>query len=538
MEPEAGKLRLTSAPGRWVISAAVLGSGIVFLDSTVVNVALPRIGEELPHHFLGVLEGQSYVYYGYLLTLSALLILAGGLADYHGRRRLFLIGVTGFGATSLLCGLAPNLELLVLFRILQGAAGAILVPGSLAVITASFAGEDQGKAFGLWAGGSGATTILGPALGGFLVAYISWRAAFFINLPLVVLALYAAARHMPESHDEEATGRFDWAGAAVIAIAIGGLTFGAIRGQQEQWHDVTAFISLALGAAATVSFPIMMKRSSHPLVPLSLFKSRNFSVTNLSTLVIYGALYVTFQYLALFAIGTVGYTELAFGLAGIPGSLFLVVFSSRIGALAVRFGPRWFMAIGPALMGLGLLWLTRFPSDSAPWVADIHHLSSFIPPGDYLRDLFPFQIVFGLGLSIMVTPLTTALMRSIPAHNAGIGSAINNAISRVGPQLVGAALFIAISSSFYMHFEQVAGPAVVSQMNVREQVSPLNRPDPKLGTKVEHAATLASLDAFHLAMLVSAGLCLIGAAVNAGGIRNENLRSEEETAADAAPSPA
>ncbi|HET7483632.1 MAG TPA: MFS transporter [Actinomycetota bacterium] len=533
MDSEPEKLRLTSGPGRWVIGAAVLGSGIVFLDSTVVNVALPKIGEELPAKFLGVLEGQSYVYYGYLLTLSALLILAGGLADFHGRRRLFLIGVAGFGATSLLCGLAPNLELLVLFRILQGAAGAILVPGSLAVITASFAGEDQGKAFGFWAGGSGATTILGPALGGFLVAYVSWRAAFFINLPLVVLAFYAAARHMPESRDEQATGRFDWAGAAVVAIAIGGLTFGAIRGQQAQWHDTVAFISLALGAIATIAFPIMMARSSHPLVPLSLFRSRNFSVTNISTLVIYGALYVTFQYLALFAIGTVGYSELAFGLAGIPGSLFLVFLSSRVGTLAVRLGPRWFMTIGPAIMGISLLWLTRFPSDSAPWVADIHHLSSFVPPADYMRDLFPFQMVFGIGLSIMVTPLTTALMRSIPPHNAGIGSAINNAISRVGPQLVGAALFIAISSSFYANFEHIAGPAVVSHLNVRNDVSPLNRPDEKLGEGVTRAANLASLDAFHLAMLVSAGLCLAGAAVNAAGIRNNELRRE-----DPAPEPA
>src|SRR5579872_3686909 len=196
--------------------AAVLGSGIVFLDSTVVNVALPRIGRDLSRSFVGVLEGQSYVYNAYLLTLSALLILAGALNDYYGRKRMFLAGLLGFGATSVLCGLAPSMELLVLFRILQGAAGALLVPGSLALITANFSGEEQGRAFGLWAGASGATSILGPLVGGLLVDTISWRAAFFVNVPLVAAAAWATWKHVPESRDEHASADFDWLGAAVV----------------------------------------------------------------------------------------------------------------------------------------------------------------------------------------------------------------------------------------------------------------------------------------------------------------------------------
>src|SRR4029079_16516383 len=231
----------------WILFAAVLGSGIVFLDSTVVNVALPRIGRDLPRIFLGVLEGQSYIYNAYLLTLSSLLILAGALSDYYGRRRMFLYGLggfcarsvlyglVGFGATSVLCGLALNTELLVLFRILQGAAGAVLVPGSLALLTANFSGEEQGRAFGIWAGASGATTILGPVVGGLLVDTVTWRAAFLINIPLVALALWATWQHVPESRDEQASSHFDWLGAAVVALAVGGLAFGTIYGQERHW---------------------------------------------------------------------------------------------------------------------------------------------------------------------------------------------------------------------------------------------------------------------------------------------------------------
>src|SRR6476661_67511 len=220
---------------RWILVAAVLGSGIVFLDSTVVNVALPRIGRDLPRSLFGVLEGQSYVYNAYLLTLSTLLILAGALNDYYGRKRMFLYGLIGFGLTSVLCGVAPNMELLVLFRVLQGAAGAMLVPGSLALITANFSGEEQGRAFGVWAGASAATTVLGPFVGGLLVDTISWRAAFLINVPLVAVALWATYRHVPESRDEQASSEFDWLGALIVGLAVGGLAFGAIYGQERNW---------------------------------------------------------------------------------------------------------------------------------------------------------------------------------------------------------------------------------------------------------------------------------------------------------------
>src|SRR2546421_4646437 len=352
---------------RWILIAAVLGSGIVFLDSTVVNVALPRIGRDLPRTFLGVLEGQSYVYNAYLLTLSALLILAGAINDFYGRKRTFIVGLVGFGATSVLCGFAPSMELLVLFRILQGAAGALLVPGSLALLTANFSGEEQGRAFGTWAGASGATTILGPVVGGFLVDTISWRAAFFINVPLVAVAAWATWKHVPESRDENATRHFDWTGAAIVALAVGGLAFGTIYGQQRAWRDPLGFIALAIGVVATIVLPVWMRRASHPLIPLGLFRSRNFTVTNISTLLIYGALYVTFYYVGLFQQGTLGYAAAAAGAAGIPGSLFLIFFSRRFGSLSAKYGPRILMALGPLMMAPGVLWMARVPARRPPW---------------------------------------------------------------------------------------------------------------------------------------------------------------------------
>ena len=516
-----------SAKG-WTLLATVLASGIVFLDSTVVNVALPRIGQELPSTLFGVLEGQSYVYTGYLLTVSALLILAGALTDYYGRKRMFTIGLAGFGITSVLCGLAPNMELLVLFRLLQGAAGAILVPGSLAIIRSTFEGEAQGRAFGIWAGASAGTTILGPFLGGILVDTVSWRAAFLINVPLVALALYATAAHVRETRDQDASGRFDWLGAFVAAVAVGGLSFGAIYGQQREWQDPLAFVALGLGALATVALPFLMARRRDPLVPLSLFRSRNFSVTNLSTLLIYGSLYVTFYYQALFLQGTLGYSAAAAGLAGLPGGVLLTLLSTRFGALAGRYGPRLFMSVGPALMALGVLWFVRVPPSSAAWTFAPGDASSYLPPRSYLVDFLPGLVVFGLGLAMMVAPLTTALMSSVPGRYAGVASAVNNAISRVGPQLAGAVIFIAITSSFYAGLEARVPDLDTSSPPIRQRLSPLNAPRANIqdgmeiavSDEVVRAVREQSTDAFHLAMLVGAALLLAGAAVNAVGIRN------------------
>jgi EmrB/QacA subfamily drug resistance transporter len=516
----AARPQLTPTQKRWTMVAVVLGSACVFLDTSVVNLALPRIGEDMPSDLLGTLEAQSYVAYGYFVTLSALLILAGGLTDYHGRKKMFSFGLLGFAVTSLLCGIAPSIEFLILARILQGAAGAFVVPGSLSIITATFEGEERGRAFGVWAGASAATTILGPFVGGLLVNTVSWRAAFLINLPLLAIAYVATVRYVPESRDPDASGHFDWLGSLVIVLAVGGLAFGTIRGQQRGWGDPVALTSLTVGAIAAVAFPFMMLRRRDPLVPPRLFRSRNFTVTNLSTLVVYGALYVSFTFEGIFLIGTLGYNEQAAGIAGIPSSLLLVLFSTRFGKLAARHGPRLYMAVGPAIMALGLLWFVRLPSDSAGWVFGGGAGASWLPPGDYFVDLLPGLVVFGAGLMIMVAPLTTALMTSVPESNAGVASAINNAISRGGSPLVTAVIFVAVASSFYASIARQVPNADVDAPAFRSEVAPRNEPSGDVSPQIREAARSASTDAFHLAMLVSAGLLLVGSAVNAFGIRN------------------
>ncbi|MBI2324882.1 MAG: MFS transporter [Chloroflexi bacterium] len=497
--------------GRWVLAAAILGSGMVFLDSTIVTVALPRIGTDLPSFRFGVLEGQSYVYSGYLLTLSALLILAGAANDHYGRKRMFQTGIVAFAATSLLCGLAPNMEALVLFRVLQGAAGALLVPSSLSLITACFEGEERGRAFGYWSGASSATTILGPVVGGLLVDSVSWRAAFLVNVPVALAALYAT-RPILESRDTKSAGHLDWPGSAITGLAVGGLAFGAIYGQQREWRDPVAFAALGIGTLATILLPFWMARAKHPLVPLELFRSRNFAVTNISTFLIYGSLYVTFYFLTLFIQGVLGYSAAAAGVAGLPATVLLVLFSSRTGALSARFGPRIFMVVGPLLMAAGVLTFTLIPADAAAWRLGQGEL---LPPLDYVTWILPGLLVFGAGITLLVTPLVTALMGSVPVRNSGLASAINNAISRVGPQLAGAVLFVAITAVFYAGLQQRTG-LDTSRPEIRAAYAPLN--PPRDGGD-DRASREASTDAFHLAMFVGAVLLAAGAAVNLA-IRN------------------
>ena len=295
-----------------------------------------------------------------------------------------------------------------------------------------------------------------------------------------------------------------------------------------------AFIALGVGALATVALPFYFARVRNPLVPLNLFRSRNFSVTNLSTLLIYGALYVLFFFQVLFMQGTLGYSATATGLAGIPGPLFLVFLSTRFGAWSARVGPRWFMTIGPFLMAAGVLLLARVPADSAPWLFDLANPSSYVPSGGYLIDILPSQLLFGFGLSMMVAPLTTALMRSVPGRVSGIASAINNAISRVGPQLAGAVIFVVVTANFYATLAARAPQLDVTSPEVRAAIAPLNPPAPDVPPDVAQMAREASTDAFHLAMLVTVALLVAGAAVNGAFISNRQaLRGAEGPGRDA-----
>jgi EmrB/QacA subfamily drug resistance transporter len=504
---------------RWTMLAAILGSSMVFLDGTIVNLALPRIGEELPATYVSVLEGQTYVVSAYLAVLAALLVLAGALGDFYGRRRVFAVGLVGFGAASVLCGLAPTLELLVVFRLLQGAAGALLVPGSLAILTSIFEGEARARAIGIWASATSATTLLGPLAGGLLVDSISWRAAFLVNVPFAALALWATARHMPETRAEDASGRFDWLGAGVIVVAVGGLAFGAIRGQDRQWQDPLAWASLAIGLGALVAFPFLMARRPNPLIPLGMFRRRHFATVNLSTLLVYGAFYTVLTFQGLFLQNTIGYSATAAGMATIPMGILLTLFSARVGAWAGRAGARPFLVVGPALMAAGLLWLARVPATTGAWALALGDPSTWVPPIGFLVDVLPFMLLFGSGITLVVAPLTTTLMGSVPVANAGLASAINNAVSRVGQPLLAALIFVLVSGSFYAALAGAAPAFDAGDPAMRAAVQPLNPPAAGTPADVAAAAIEASVDALHLASFACALLLLAGSLVNWVGLR-------------------
>jgi EmrB/QacA subfamily drug resistance transporter len=402
-------VRFGTARGRWVIFAAILGSGIAFLDSTVVNVALPAIGDDLG----GGLSGLQWTLDGYLLTLSSLLLLGGALGDEYGRKRMFVLGLVSFTVASVLCGIAPSIGALIVARALQGVGGALLVPGSLALITASFRSEDHGSAIGAWAGLTGVATSIGPFLGGWFVDAVSWRLVFLINVPLAALALWVTFRHVPESRDPQAGRRPDFAGAATATFGLAGVVFALIQGPAEGWSPGIVAAGV-LGAAALIAFPFVERRVGSPLVPLDIFKSRQFSGANGTTFVVYAGLGVALFLVVVEMQTVLGYSALEAGTATLPITMLMLFLSPRAGRLAQRIGPRVPMAVGPLVVAAGLFLLARIGPDST-----------------YLTGIFPGLVVFGLGLSLTVAPLTAAVMGAVEENHVGVGSGVNNAVARV-----------------------------------------------------------------------------------------------------------
>src|SRR6202165_1363989 len=363
--------------------------------------------------------------------------------------------------------------------------------------------------------------------GGRLVWYtLAGPAAFLINIPITAIALYATWRHVPESRSDDRPAGFDWLGAIIVGGAVGGLAFGTVYGQQREWRDPVAYVMLAVGALAAVGMPFYMARARNPLIPLSLFKSRAFSTINVSTLLIYGALFASGYNQALFVQGTLGYSAAASGLMFIPGGLLLTLLSPRFGTLAGRYGARPFLIIGPLLMAAACLLYARVPATSAAWNLRADVPSSLLPPTSYLIDFFPATLIFGLGLGIMVAPLTAALMASVPVSHAGLASSINNAISRIGPQLAGALIFVAVTAVFYTSLASRVPGLDPNSTTLRAEVSPLNRPTTSAPADVAAQARYASADAFHTAMLISVALLIAGAAANAVGVAR---KQPEET---------
>jgi EmrB/QacA subfamily drug resistance transporter len=405
----SASVRLGTPTGRWVIAAAVLGTGVAFLDSTVVNAALPAIGRDLH----GNLADMQWVLTAYLLTLGSLLVLGGALGDRFGRKRLFMIGLIGFATASALCGAAPSVPVLIAARAVQGIAGALLVPGSLAIISASFHPDDRGRAIGMWSGLGSVTTAAGPFLGGWFIDSVSWRLVFFVNLPLVVVALLICARHVPETRDESAPRRVDLPGAVLLALGLAGVVYALIEGPAKGW-PTTALALGVLGVAALVFWLVVENRSAHPMVPLDVFKSRQFSGANAVTFAIYAAFGATTFLLVVHLQVDLGYSALEAGAALLPATFLMFFFSARSGALAQRIGPRLQMTVGPFIVAAGIALLAR------------------VEPGhSYWTSVLPAMLVLGVGLTTTVAPLTAAVLAAVSDQHAGLGSAINNAVARI-----------------------------------------------------------------------------------------------------------
>ena len=470
-------LALDSRAGRSVIAAAVLGSGMALLDGTVVNVALVRIGEELR---AGMSDLQ-WITNGYLLALASLILLGGSLGDRFGRRRVFVIGVAWFTLASAACGLAQSPGQLVVARVLQGVGGALLTPGSLSLIQSSFRPGDRGKAIGAWSGLGGIASAAGPFVGGWLVQYASWRWAFLVNVPLGVATIWIAQLHVPESRDERADHHFDVPGATLATLALGVTTFALI--QHEALGAGPTVGVLALGLAIGVAFVVVERRTPHPMVQPALFASRQFSAANAMTLLVYAALGAVFFFLTLQLQTVLGYGPMLAGMASLPVTVLMLFLASKGGELASRIGPRLPMTLGPVVCGVGTVLLAGVGAGSTYWLG-----------------VLPGITVFGLGLVLLVAPLTATVLAAAPDRYAGVASGVNNAVARAGSLLAVAALPAAVGLS---------------------------------GT--DYADPEAFSSAYRAAMLLCAVLLVAGGAVSWLLIRNPEAEPSEPVPAEPVP---
>jgi len=430
--PSPPGLRMKSAQGRWVVAATVLGSGMAALDATVVGIALPAIGRD----FHASVASLQWVVDAYTLTLAGLLLLGGTLGDSYGRRKVFQIGIVWFAVASLLCGVAPSIGVLIAARALQGVGGALLTPGSLAILQASFAEDDRMAAIGAWSGLGGVATAIGPFLGGYLIGAVSWRLVFFINLPVAVAVVAIAARHVPETKAPGPAPKLDVRGAACISGALAGITYGLIEASSAGWTSTSVLVPLAVGAVLLGLFIMVEDKEPQPMLPLGVFRSRQFTAANAVTFVVYAALGGLLFLVPVVLQVSHGYSPLAAGAALLPVTLIMLLLSSRSGALAARIGPRLQMSVGPLVIAASFLLFIRIGGS-----------------GDFLTAVLPAVVVFGLGVAIMVAPLTATALAAAPADHAGIASAVNNDVARAGGLIAVAVLpaLAGISGESYLH---------------------------------------------------------------------------------------
>jgi len=452
---------------RLVLAIAILASFVTFLDGSVINVALPAISEELG----GGLTVQQWVVDAYLITLGTLILLAGSLSDAFGRMLVLKVGLVGFAAASLLIAIAPSAEFMIVMRGVQGIAGALLVPSSLAIIISTFRGPAQARAIGLWTGWTSAAFLAGPLLGGLFTDFLSWRLVFAINLLPIAVTLVLMAR-LGQKNERPVGSGVDWLGAVLGILGLGGPVFALIEQANFGWGSPVIYLPFALGVVAFTAFLLRQRTVKHPMLPLELFRVRNFSVGNVATTFVYGALSLGGFLLTVFLQQVAGYSATFAGLAFLPVTIISVLLSSFFGGLAGRFGPRLFMGLGPILAGVGYLLMLSI--DDSP---------------DYWTMVLPGVVLFALGLTATVAPLTSAILGSIAAERSGIGSAINNAVSRIAGLIAIALIGVIVGSTL-------------------------------------------TVESFHRGLVVTAGLLILGGIVSLVGIRNPTREPAVGEAAD------
>jgi EmrB/QacA subfamily drug resistance transporter len=481
-----------------VLVASIVGSGIVFLDQTIVNVALPAIRSSLH----GSLADQQWVVEAYLLTLASLLLLGGSLGDVLGRKRVFTSGLVGFGTCSLVCALAPTTLVLAAARGLQGMAGALLVPSTLALIVDYFAEDERAAAIGTWTAWTGVATVIGPLGGGALIQVASWRWIFVINVIPVAITI-ALLRRLPA--DDRVSRRPDWVGGLLCVLGLGGPVFGLIEQPRYGFGDPRVAVPIVAGLMLLIAFVVWERRTPDPMMPLHLFAVRNFAVGNLTTLAVYGGLGVATFFLVVFVQQVGGYTPIEAGLSLLPITLIMFTLSRRFGALADRFGPRLFMSAGPILAGFGLLLFAR--SGSRP---------------SYATVILPGVLVFGLGLASTVAPLTATVLGSVPGGRSGLASGANNAVARIAGLLAIAAVGAAVSGGFASRLDHDLGHRAPTSIRSR----PLVTSAPGQPAVVHHTLIDASVHGFHIGMEIAAALAALGGLIALIGIENPSRPAE------------
>jgi EmrB/QacA subfamily drug resistance transporter len=514
-----GQEELSASRKRLVLVAAILGTTVVTVDSTVANVALPAIADDLG----GGLAGQQWTANAYLVTLSSLLLIGGSLGDIFGERRVFALGVLLFGATSLMCALAPTIEVLVGARALQGVAGALLTPAALAVIVSTFPPDERGKAVGAWTAWGGIGTVLGPVIGGQLVDSASWRWIFAINVPIVVVTIVLILRVVPEGRERDPNARVDVVGALLCALGLAGITFGLIEQPLHGWSDPVVAVPLVLGVLLFAGFLMWEGRwAERPMLPLALFKRRNFAAGNLETFLMYGGLGLLFFFLVLFLQQVAGFSALEAGSSSIPVTVLMFAFSMRFGALADKHGPRFFMGVGPLVAAAGMvLLLMRVDADAK-----------------YFADVLPGLLVFGLGLSMTVAPLTSTVLADADDSNAGIASGVNNAIARVASLVAIAAVGAVVASAFGSKLDDEIGQAALARPEVAKAVEEAKSqplavvqvqgvPE-DVAASVQESAEDASVSAFHVGLGIATVLVALGGLLGLIGITNPRRKVSAE----------